>query len=178
LIRYALGWLGLGTLTAVVLIAALGGGDHGADDVVSLPPVRETELGRAARDAGCEFRRAAGGERLNPPVDGAPGGASARPGIYDESPRLASLTSAARRGIVVIQYRPGLAEDDVDALATIQRALPAGTIVTPNATAMPYELAVTGYRRLLACAHYSDDAVEATRLFQGRYLGRGPESTG
>jgi hypothetical protein len=175
MIRYAFGWLGLGALAALAIIAALGGGET-REPAVALPPVHETELASAARDAGCRFRRARRGERLNSPVDGAAGLASARPGVYDRAPRSEALTAAARRGVVVIQYRPGLDGDDLDDLRVLQQALPAGTIVTPNATAMPYELAVTGYRRLLGCTRFSEQAVEATRLFQGRYLGRGPDS--
>jgi hypothetical protein len=102
----------------------------------------------------------------------------ARPGVYEEPPGGEALTAAMRRGIVVIQYRPGLGDSQREELHILQKALPQGTVVTPNDTAMPFQLAATAYRRLLGCRRYSADALEAVRLFQGRYLGRGPDTAG
>lgn len=177
MVRYALMWLVLGTVAALAIIAALGGGGAGEKDV-TLPPIRESDLESAAREAGCRLQRARRAERLNPPVDGPRGVAPARPGLYEQSPPVGALTAAARRGVIVIHYRTGLDETELDQLRALQGVVPSGTIVTPNATSMPFELAVVGYRRLLGCGRYSARAADAARLFHGRYLARGPESGG
>jgi hypothetical protein len=78
---------------------------------------------------------------------------------------------------VVIQFREGLDGERLEALKTLQAAVPTGTIVTPNATGMRFELAVTAYRRLLGCPRFSDQALDAVQLFRGRFLGSGPESS-
>jgi hypothetical protein len=171
LLRYAAGWLLTGVAVAVVALAVIGGDD---EDEVPVPPVREIELTKAAGDAGCTVRQARAGERLVPPVDGPPGRA-ARPGVLSRAPDPGTLTAATRRGIVVIQYRPGLARDSVERLRSLQEAVPAGTILTPTASRMPYEVAVTAHRRLLGCPRFSERTIDALQLFRGRYLGSGPD---
>jgi hypothetical protein len=42
---------------------------------------------------------------------------------------------------------------------------------------MRYEIAATAYRHLLGCEQLTDAALEALRLFRGRYLGTGPGGT-
>lgn len=173
LVAYIAAWLIGAAIVAIVVIVLLGGGD---DETVQLPPVHQTELDSAARLAGCDLRRTRGDELVNPPVEGAGGVATARPGFYEEQPEIDSLTAALRRGIVVIHFRSGLDESRVDELRTIQEAVPTGTIVTQNATGMGYEVAATAYRRLLGCRRFTDAASEAIRLFHGRWLGSGPDS--
>jgi hypothetical protein len=173
-IRYTLGWLGVGAVVAVLVIAALGGND--AADDVALPPIDDIELSDAAREGGCRLVRAARGTPpLNPPVDGRPAPSATTPGVYDRPPRRDALTAAIRRGVVVIDYRSGLGDAERDELRTLQEALPEATVVTPNDTAMPFEIAATAYRRLLGCRRFNAEALEAIRLFQGRYLGSGPD---
>jgi len=125
-LMYAVAWL-VGAGIAVGLVFAVFG--DGDDDTVSVPPVRETELAKAAGHGRCELRAAAAGERLNPPVDGPAGGRPARPGFYDEPVASASLTAALRHGIIVIQFHRGLDGEDLEALKTLQAAAPTGTIV-------------------------------------------------
>lgn len=173
LLLYTAGWLlGVGLIVGLVL-ALFGEGD----DTVSLPPVRQTELVDAAAQSRCQFRTARTGERLNPPVDGPAGKPAAAPGFYDQPVSSAALAAAVRRGIVVIQFRADLDGRAVDALKALQEAVPAGTIVAPNATGMRFELAVTAYRRLLGCPRFSDQALDAVQLFRGRFLGSGPDSS-
>jgi hypothetical protein len=169
LLAYAVAWL-VPAGAAIALVLALSGGHR---KTVSVPPVRETELTAAAHHGGCELRH---GERLNPPADGPPGRRPPPPGFYDRPLPPAALTAAVRHGIVVIQFRAGAAGDQLDALRKLQEAVPKGTIVAPNATRMPYELAVTAYRRMLGCAHYTPDVLDAVQLFRGRYLGSGPDA--
>ena len=158
---------------AALAIAALGGGEP---EAVTVPPVEETKLDRAASAAGCELRRARPREQLNPPVSGPASGRSASGGFYDKSPDSASLVAALRRGVIVIQFRGDVDGDRLDELRALQEAVPTGTIVTPNETGMPYEVAVTAYRRLLGCGRLTDATIDAVQLFRGRYVGSGPDT--
>lgn len=170
LLAYISAWLLVGGVLAFAAVTLLDGGD-----TVTLPPVQETELASAAEKAGCELRRGADAERLaQPPVDGL----SSHPvaaGFYERMQKSTGLIGALRRGVIVIHYRPELAEEEVEALRTIQEAVPRGTIVVPNRT-MRYALAVTAWRRVLACKRTNGGTVDALRLFRGRYVGSGPDT--
>lgn len=171
-LAYAAAWLVAAAVLLGVLLAVTA---DDQPDAVSVPPVHETELDLAARKAGCELRRVRDGDHLNPPVVGGVGATPARPGIYDTSPGAAELLAALRGGVVVIQFR-GLDGDDVDLLQSVQEAVPDGTIVAPNDTAMPFAVAVTSYRRLLGCPQLSDASIDAIQLFRGRFVGSGPDA--
>ena len=171
LLRYAAGWLLAGALVAGLLVWIV---DDGEEDV-SLPPIEQTRLAAAARVARCQLRHPRHGELLNPPVEGARATKPLRPGVYDEPGSVESVIAAVRRGVIVVQYRPGLPEERIEQLGELQRAVPAGTIVVPNATRMPFEIAVTGWRRLLGCPRFSEDSIDAVRLFRGRFIGQGPD---
>ncbi len=174
MLAYSVAWLvGAGAVVGLVF-AVFGDGDTGT---VSVPPVRETQLSDAAGRGRCVLQSAATGERLNPPADGPPGARPARAGFYEKPLPVVALTAAVRHGIVVIQFRPGLDGEVLESLKTLQEAVPAGTIVAPNATGMRFELAVVAYRRLLGCARFSTGALDAVQLFRGRFLGSGPESS-
>lgn len=168
---YAAAWLAGAAITAVLAVTVL---DSADGDEVTLPPVRETQLANAARDARCELVHAAPGDRLNPAVDG-PSAAPAAPGVYAHAPSSAALVGALRHGIVVIHVGAGVPDGTSDLLADMQRAIPEGTIVAPGAPGMPFALAVTAYRRLLACPRYTAATLDAARLFRGRFLGTGPD---
>ena len=171
-LAYAAEWMLAATLIIGVLLAAL---DTNEPAEVSLPPVLETELSHAARDAGCELHRARPGERLNPPVLGGVGAMPARPGFYEESPAASSLLAALRDGVIVIQFR-NLDGAGVELLHDVQQAVPEGTIVAPNDTGMPFVVAVTSYRRLLGCRELDKSAIDAIQLFRGRFVGSGPDT--
>jgi len=145
----------------------------GGEDEVSLPPVRQTELADAAVAAGCELRRNRPADPQGPPVDG-PGAAPAAPGVYSRPVDGSALVGAMRSGMIVIHYRPPLAQNRVDQLGELQKAVPVGTIVTPNET-MRYALAVTAWRRLLGCRRFDGGTIDAIRLFRGRFIGSGPD---
>jgi hypothetical protein len=168
LARYAAAWLVAGALAASLLVVLLG-----REDTVELPPVRQIDLVEAARAARCQLA-SSGSRPLNPPVDG-PAGEPAAPGVYDVAPDVRMLIGALRRGRVVIHYRPGLADRRVRELERLQEAVPEGTLVVPNATRMPYEVAITAWRRLLGCQRFTDEVTDALRLFRGRFLGSGPD---
>jgi hypothetical protein len=171
---YATVWLVAAAAAVGIVFAVFGGEEAGT---VSVPPLRETELGAAAGESRCVLQRADAGERLNPPVDGPAGGHAAKGGFYDKPVSTAQLTSAVRHGVIVIQFREGLSDADVDALKSLQEAVPEGTIVAPNGTGMPFEIAVVAYRRLLGCPRFTTQALDAVQLFRGRFIGSGPDSS-
>ena len=170
-LAYAAAWLSAAAVIVGVLLAVL---DSDEPVEVSLPPVHETELHTAAARAGCELQRAETGERLNPPVLGGAAAAAAAPGFYDESPNGESLLAAMREGVIVIHFRD-LGSSEVDLLREFQEAVPDGTIVVRNETAMPFVVAVTAYRRLLGCRTLNQSSVDAIQLFRGRFVGSGPD---
>lgn len=170
--RYAIGCIAIGAVVAGLVVAALGGTDD--DPEAALPPVRETQLVRAAQASGCELRKSDGSQSLKPPVDG-PRAAPFPPGFYEEAPPAARLIGALRAGVIVIFYREGLDEERLEQLRLLQRVIPSGTIVAPDASGMRYEVAVAAYRRLLGCDRFAAAAIDALRLFRGRYVGTGPD---
>jgi hypothetical protein len=170
-LAYVSAWVVAAAVVIGMVLAVL---DGGRPDEVSLPPVHDTELDQAAREAGCELHQARRGERLNPAVVGGFGAIPARPGVYEESPGAPALLAALRDGVIVIQFR-GLDSEDVELLRTVQAAVPDGTIVAPNDTDMPFAVAVTGYRRLLGCPQLSEQSIDAIQLFRGRFVGTGPD---
>ena len=60
-LAYAVVWLLAAAVIVGIVLSVL---DSGEPDEVSLPPVQETELAQAARQAHCELRRARDGEAL------------------------------------------------------------------------------------------------------------------
>jgi Protein of unknown function (DUF3105) len=163
---------------AAALVVASAVALRGADgpERVSLPPVEHVELADAARAAGCELRRQRRGERLNPPVAGPPRAAPARAGVYERPPAVPALVAALRRGVIVVHVRGEVDDGRLAELRAIHAAAPNGTIVTPNATGMRFEIGAAAYGRLLGCARLTDESIEALQLFRGRYLGSGPDA--
>jgi hypothetical protein len=168
-VRYAVGWLGAGAIVAAAFLLAR------PSAPAELPPVRHSQLERAARSAGCQLRRGSATERLNPPAAGASAG-SVTPGVYAKPLPAAAVIGALRRGVVVIQYRRSLSRDAVAQLAAVQSSVPRGTILVPNATAMPFDVAVLAWQHLLGCRRFGTTAYDAVRLFRGRFIGSGPGS--
>ncbi len=161
---YGAVWAAMTAALAFAVISAVDG-----EESVTLPPVRAIEMTAAARVAGCEIRRG-DGVAASVPVSGPSGGTPARPGFYDDPPPSDALVEALRRGVIVIHYRRDLPSARVAELRVVQRAVPAGTIVTPN-DGMRYAVAATAYRRLLGCSRMTDGTLDAIRLFRGRYIG-------
>ncbi len=168
---YVAGWLAAGGLVAGAALVVLPDGDEAA---VVLPPVRQTELRIAAQRAGCELHAGPGGRAGDPPVAGAAAPAAAAR-FYDSAPSPPSLVGALRRGVVVISYRPDLTPARREQLRALQMAVPRGTIVAPNER-MRFTIAVTAWRRLLGCRRLGPSALDAMRLFHGRFVGSGPDS--
>jgi hypothetical protein len=167
---YVAAWLAVTAVLAAGLLLLL---DDKKPDEVSLRPIQETELVEAARRADCRLTRTGPGDRLDPPVDGLVAPEAARAGFYEDALDADSVVAALRQGVVVIHFRTELDGERVDELRRIQESAPTGTIVTANST-MPFEVAATAYRRLLGCPRVSDEAIDATLLFRGRFIGSGP----
>lgn len=175
---YLLGWLLAGAAVAVVAVALLGGGagsdgerhagaGAGAADV---RPVREIVLGDAMRRARCSLRRT---DRTGASSHGDGGPAAVPAGVYRAPLHSAAYRGALAHGIVVIEYHSGLSRARVDDLASVQRALPAGTIVAPARERTRTVLRASAGRRVLSCAEADDSALDALALFRGRFVGSG-----
>ena len=164
LLIYGAGWAALTAALALAVVALVDG-----DESVTLPPVEEIDLTAAARSAGCVLRS---GDRFDSsvPVSGS-SGRPADPGFYEDPLPSDALVGALRRGLIVIHYRRDLPAGTVRELRVVQRAVPTGTVVTPN-DEMRFVVAVTAWRRGLGCAEVTDATVDALRLFRGRYIGR------
>ena len=169
---YALVCVAIGAAGAALVVAVLGEADRAPEG--RLPPVRETQLVKAVQAGGCELRRRRADDQLRPPVGG-PAAAPARPRFYDGALPAERLAGALRRGVIVISYRRGLEHERLEQLRSLQAVVPDGTIVVPAASAMRYEVVVAARRRLLGCKRFSDAAIDAIRLFRGRYIGTGPD---
>lgn len=166
-IRYLLAWLAAGALAVGVAVVVLDG-----EEQVTLPPIEEIALPQAARKADCVLlERTRGTAEL--PADGPPSPGAA-PGVYDRALPDALIVGAVRRGVVVISHSPRLFDEEIDRLATLQRAVPRGTVLVENPR-MPHAVAVTAYRRLLTCSRMRPGTIDAVRLFRGRFIGQGPD---
>jgi hypothetical protein len=168
IVRYGFVCAVLGAVVAAGVLALLGGSERGVP--AALPPVREIQLVKAVQAAGCELRRTRGGERAQ-----AARAAPAPPRFYDDAPSRAALAAAVRRGVIVISYRPAVDRERLEQLRSLQTVIPSGTIVAPDASATRYEIAADAYRRRLGCTRFTPAAIDAIRLFRGRYVGTGPD---
>lgn len=172
LFRYLAVWIAGGALVATSAVWLV---ERFGEEQVSLPPVRQVELADAARSAECRLRRVRPGERTRPVVDGPAGMPAAAAGVYEQPAEPYRLVAAMRRGSVVIHYSPALPDSSREQLERLHEAMPEGTIVTPDGSGMPDVLAVTAFRRILGCPRYDRRTFEAVRLFQGRFVGTGPD---
>ncbi len=135
-------------------------------------PFRRVDPIAAVRDR-CVIRQTTSPQR--PPVAGRP--ASPAPtGIYGTSPSATRLVGALRRGVVVVQYRPGISGNDVERLRRAFGSRAGLRIVTPDATAMPYVVAGTAWGRLIGCRRLDAKVMSALFQFAARYQGTGPDA--
>jgi hypothetical protein len=172
-LTYALRWLAAGAVVTVAALALLrGGGDRSPDAPVVLPPVREIALLDAVRSSDCRLRRL---HRSSALARAGPLTGAAAPGTYRTPLRASALGAALRRGVIVIQYHLRVSGGFVKQLVVLQRAVPRGTIVAPLGLAGSDALVVAAYGRILRCPRASDAALNALRLFRGRYVGTGPQ---
>lgn len=172
-LAYALRWLAAGAVVTVAALALLQDGEGRRPRApVILPPVQEIALLDAVHDSHCRLRRLGRSASLS--------GAGLRtdaaaPASYPTALKASALGAALRRGIIVIQYHSRVSGEFIGQLVALQRAVPRGTIVAPLGSPRADALVVAAYGRVLRCPRANDRALNALRLFRGRYVGTGPQ---
>jgi hypothetical protein len=161
---YVAAWAAVGAIVALVVLLV------GGDEDEPLPPVRQPELTRAVRAGGCRIAVPARPDVVDRPPAAQDVVTPAKPGVYERPPAASALSAAVRRGTVVLRYRPGLDEEQVGVLETMQESVPEGTILTPGTAQLRVDVTVEAYLRALACPRLTPAALDALRLFRGRFL--------
>jgi hypothetical protein len=195
--------IALGALVAVaavvfVLVAAVSGGDEGANQTVgdvAVPAVRITDLDEAARTAGCrvrthpeEGRQHVPPEtqvryRTNPPTSGDHTPPPAAPdGIYapGQAPEVKGTVHSLEHGRINIQYRQGTPAERVNQLETLFSEEVQGvpgyrSLLFENQTGMSAAVAATAWGYSLTCPEFNDRVFDAIRAFREERQGKGPE---
>jgi hypothetical protein len=196
------GVLALAAVAAIVAVAATGGGDGGHDvagnigapsdsyEGATAPPAQvETDLFRAAREAGCVLRNPVIEGRTHvppdkdveyktdPPTSGNHDPSPASDGVYSDAPDAATMKNfvhTLEHGRIEIQYDPTLEKRRIDQLGGIFNDDPYHMVLMPNRR-MPYKVAVTAWGHLLGCKKVTDKTFDAIRAFRDRYRDQGPE---
>ena len=195
------GVLALAAVAAIVAVAATGGGDGGSNpgDLPSAkesysgaaaPPQQvETDVFRAAREAGCVLRNPVIEGRThvppdqdveyktNPPTSGNHDPTPANDGVYSRAPTASSIkhfVHTLEHGRIEIQYDPKLSKRRIDQLGGLFNDDPYHMVLMPNRR-MPYEVGVTAWGHLLGCKKVNDKIFDAIRAFRDRYRDQGPE---
>jgi hypothetical protein len=157
--------------------------------------VKITNLGAAAKRAGCDLRlhlkdeghnhipvgSPSPGYKTNPPTSGdhvEPPYQQAD-GAYAEMPAEIDFVHSLEHGRMEIQYAPDLPERDQLALKGVYDTMYGATLLFPN-DKMPYEVAATTWTNLLGCPSYKGAAtLDAIRDFGkltwGKYGGEPAE---
>jgi hypothetical protein len=163
LAAYVAGWIatsGIAAALGVLAVESISSDQTGRGDPIA-----------AVRDR-CVVRATTAPQR--PPVAGRPS-AAAPTGVYSSSPPVAGLVGALRRGVVVVQYRPGLSGTAVQELRRAFGSTSGLRIVTPDATAMRYVVAGTAWGRFIGCRRIDPSVISALARFATRYQGSGPD---
>ena len=178
-----------GIAAVAVFLAGRGGGGPLADPNAypdgSVPAQRVTDLDAAAEAAGCRERSfpSEGQDhvatpveyRSNPPHSGDHLEIPAEDQAFTEAPQKEALVHSLEHGRIIIQFRPGTSAEVRGALKALYDEDPYHVILTPNATKMPYAVAVTAWRRTLTCEQAGPGIYDAIRAFRDSYRDRGPE---
>jgi hypothetical protein len=135
------------------------------------PPVAGDTLAAVARTAGCELHEYDRARTTSPPITGR---LVERAVVSDGShiggpaPSLDATTHALLHGRVLIQYRPGLPEQEVRALDALVREEPERVVGFANQTGMATPVAATAYLSLLTCSDATARTLHALREFRDR----------
>ena len=179
---------------ALIVVLAVASGDETSPEVRGvLPPARETNEAEAARAAGCELQthRSEGRGhtsetvqyKTNPPTSGSHDPTPAQEGIYpaDGPPDLEQSVHALEHGRVLIQYKAGLPQREVDRLRTLAETFEVkGTagyhgLFFQNQTNMPAQVAATAWTKSLTCPRMNDRVFDAIRTFWRTNVDKAPE---
>lgn len=134
------------------------------------PPVKVTDLKQAAKKAGCVIRmdlKDEGKSHLPPtatePVYGTnppTSGNHAEPpyqeadGAYSEPVKPLFYLHSMEHGRMTIQYKPDLSGGDQEALKGLYDTMYGATLLFPNETNMPFEVAVVNWTNYMGCKEY------------------------
>lgn len=207
LIGYGTGAV-LALAAVVVLVVMLAGGGDGGGEGGSatdelLPPggrvaeLRETDVAKAARAAGCDLKEQPAKSRdhtgdpnetvkydSNPPMSGRHYEVAAEENAYTDAPTDSSAVHALEHGRVNVWFKPTAPRQvraDIKALYDRDQGFQELLIPRPN---MPYQVAATawtvdpqplGTGRLLGCRTANAQSLEALQAFIEEYRGNGPE---
>jgi Protein of unknown function (DUF3105) len=87
---------------------------------------------------------------------------------------MRNAVHSMEHGRVLIQYNPGLPEDEQLALKGVFDEEPDGMLMFPNPD-LPDDVAVTAWTQEVVCPSYDPLVLDVVRNFRDRYLGNGPE---
>jgi Protein of unknown function (DUF3105) len=213
LVAYVLaGVIGLAVLVGIVsVVASSGGGEASAHlnpasgsingfepderEGSEVPAAKETNLEKAADEAGCVLRLGLENEGKThlPPTATAPDYGTSPPtsgnhaespfqqadGAYSEMPDELFIVHSLEHGRMEIQYSPDLSEDEQLELKGLYETMYGGTLFFPNDN-MTYAVAATTWTNLIGCPEYKGAAtLDAIRAFGKKTWGRfGGEGTG
>lgn len=174
---------GAGGLVAVAILAGGRGGPATAEGVaaapVPIPAPARTDLGDAARAAGCVLRvlpeegrghsTAPVRYRSAPPSSGDHLPSAADDGAYPPAaaPTTGAVVHALEHGRVVFQWRPGAAPRDIGRLQTLHAENRGRhSLLVEDRSGMRFAVAATAWRHLLGCPRIDDPALDALRAFR------------
>ena len=152
------------------------------------PPIKQANLQKAAKEAGCDLRlhlEDEGHEHL-PPKSPPPkyktnpqtSGNHVEPpfqqadGAYSEEPEAIDYVHSLEHGRMEIQYAPSLPEKEQLELKGLYDTMYGATLLFPNKT-MPYKVAATTWTNLLGCPEYKGSVtLDAIRAFGRQTWGK------
>ena len=186
------GGLALAAIVAIVVVVAAGGSGGGGKETSSLnvpkvdpPPEQTTNLVAGAKAAGCELKNPPIEGRThvttpvkyktNPPTSGNHDPQPTADGAYGKDPGTMHLVHALEHGRIIIQWAPSVPKRRLAELKGLFDEDPYHLILTPNATKMPYQVAITAWGHLAGCKRFTDEAFDVFRTFKSRYVDKAPE---
>jgi Protein of unknown function (DUF3105) len=172
-------------LVGIALLGSSSGGDPRDFEAAKAPPRKHQELRPAVDAAGCELEqlREEGRRETDAPVEYASnpphsGDHARQPATdaayYDNPPEDEALVHSLLHGRVLIWFDPSLAEERKARLKAIYDEDPEHVILVPR-EGMPYEVAVTSWRRRMGCERFTDATFDAVRGFRDAFRDQGLE---
>lgn len=205
LLAYGIGAAVVAVIVVVIIVVAgggssSGGGSGGSSHIngnaefgstngvtpderegIAPPPVKQTNLQKAAKEAGCKLELHLEDEghehipqnsptpkyKTNPPTSGKhvePPYQQAD-GAYLEEPQPIDFVHSLEHGRMEIQYAPQLPEQEQLELKGLYDTMYGAALLFPNKT-MPYQVAATTWTNLIGCPEYKGAAtLDAIRAF-------------
>ena len=190
--------LGVAALVAVGIAVTAGGGKSKATGAgtptsaptipaVAIPAQKIANLTQAAKAAGCTLRDYPNFGRnhttspvtykTNPPTSGDHDPVPASDGNYVgvQAPAKEHFVHSLEHGRIEIQYHPGLPRRQIGQLESLFNERQQYMLLFQNNTNMPYPVAVTAWRHMLACPKFNSKIFDAIRAFRDAYTLKAPE---